>query len=223
MATQPTELTETDAWTKIGMTLAEILSQFFQTEVQATGVPEAMPDPAYASSITMSDVEHQIELGLGIIADMDSAAKIAELLFDDPEMAEDEEMIADIIAELANLAMGGLKTTFSKENFKFYSGIPQPHDLHSLYRFLNHYGTQSAAAFTDSTLGLIMIAGVKRKNPVRLPAHKLGEGMVLAEDFRTDAGLLLLPAGTRMTPNFAVRLARCGADRLIKVCVPGDE
>lgn len=214
------KLMASTAWENLAATLADTLSQFFQTAVSSVTLPDRMPDPAHASSITMSDVAHQIEMGVGMIADEASARKIAEDLFGDASLAEDEEMIADIIAELANLAMGGLKTSFSEEGFVFAGGIPKPHNLHGLQQFLAPYSSQRAASFSADNLGLIILVGLKRKHPIDVPADRLSEGMVLAEDFRAENGLTLLRSGTLLTASYAQRLGRCAGDRTIKVCDP---
>lgn len=220
MGTHTDEFIKTSAWHNFDATLTVVLSQFFQTEVVASTIPTALPDPAYASSISMSDIEHLIELGIGVIADTASAGKIAEQLFGDASMAEDEEMIADIISELANLAMGGVKTSFAREGFTFCSGIPEAQTLQSLHEFMSPYQGVVARAFTATELGLLMLTGVKPKSPKRIPTERLAEGMVLAEDYRTDAGLLLLHAGTRLSTSYVHRLVRCDPHRLVKVCIP---
>ena len=77
--------------------------------------------PVYAATIKLSGVEQKAELGLGIITDHQSVVRLAELLFGDASLAEDEEMLFDILSESANICMGDLKSAFVKD------GIPWAH------------------------------------------------------------------------------------------------
>jgi len=55
----------------------------------------------------------------------------------------------------------------------------------------------------------------------KVPASRLKEGMVLAENACSAAGLLLLPAGTRLSATASERLRELLGARTVLVCASG--
>jgi hypothetical protein len=55
-----------------------------------------------------------------------------------------------------------------------------------------------------------------------VPSSQLAEGMILAHDVRTEAGILLAPSGCRLTGTTAAKLAKMLGPRFfVEVAPPG--
>ena len=66
--------------------------------------------------------------------------------------------------------------------------------------------------------GLSFTASIISRQNQRVTAHTLREGMVLARDLKNEAGVLLIPAGTRLTSSTVDRLTKLlGATFLVEV------
>jgi hypothetical protein len=61
----------------------------------------------------------------------------------------------------------------------------------------------------DAQAGRIaLVAETRAKENQRISAADLSEGMVIVREVRSEAGLLLVPAGSRLTSSTAAKLAQ---------------
>jgi hypothetical protein len=150
----------------------------------------------------MSLAGDQIELRVSIVVDEAALQWIKTTLLCDPEAST--AAADDALRELANTAGGALKRAALSENVSLTTGIPITEPV-----------TPPSAAHACWTLALdgvgcrlAVIGEVRKRSNERVASSKLAEGMVLAHDVRTEAGILLAPAGTRLTVTTAAKLAK---------------
>jgi hypothetical protein len=122
----------------------------------------------------------------------------------------------DALRELANTASGTFKRAAACENIVFTTGLPVSGSKETFP------GNSSCWCLSlGSGLGCLALAVqiVERENQ-RVPASKLTEGMVLAHDLRNEGGILLVPAGSRLSGTSAARLAKMLGDSVYLEVAP---
>jgi hypothetical protein len=120
------------------------------------------------------------------------------------------------LRELANTAGGALKRAALAENIALTTGIPfsetpaptlQAHDCWTLK--------------LDTDDGCLALVGeIRERANQRVAASKLSEGMILAHDVRNESGILLAPAGSRLTATTANKLAQMLGPRFFLEVAP---
>ncbi len=196
------DLTALNVWKNIGCVVAEDLAQMAG---QSFSVCEGWPQHFTAdrsATIPMSLAGDQLELRVSIVLDTRSLSWLREALLGDPEAALDA--VDDALRELANTSGGAIKRAALGESVVLTTGLPV-----SDARASARPGGSCWSLNLDGGLGSIVVAvEIKRLQNQRVPASKLTEGMVLAHDIRNEAGMLLVPAGSRLTTTSALKLAK---------------
>ncbi|MBX7190725.1 MAG: response regulator [Sandaracinaceae bacterium] len=199
----PRELAEKNAYRRMADTIRRMVGEFVQKEF-AVGARPPEFQPALAREIALTSVSLVVELRIVLSVEQNVANELAVGLFGpDPDPA----LVEDTLAELANLAMGGVKASYAEEGVTLTSGLPSPIPLplvhvsgalaHREYFFVAEDGTRMA-----------LTVEVARCPTRRARSFELTEGMILASPVTNAAGVLLVPGGVRLTTVTIEKIAR---------------
>ena len=109
----------------------------------------------------------------------------------------------DALRELANTAGGALKRAALGEGITLTTGIPRDD---TAGRFPDKHACYTLKLAGDT--GCLAVVGeIRTRSNERISAAQLAEGMILAHDIRSEGGVLIVPAGSRLTATSANRLA----------------
>ncbi len=202
-AVKPTSpgLIELRAWDYLGDIIGDDLEAMLgrPLEIAARWLP--MTDSTQHATIAMSLPTDQVELCVSIVADTQTRTWLGQALLGDPDAPDDA--LDDVMRELANVAGGALKRAALVEGPVLSTGIPV--DGRSLPRRDSGARCWSIPLEGDAAIGVI--GEVRRRANRRIPARRLCEGMIVVGDVCNGSGILLLPAGTRLTSTTAERLS----------------
>lgn len=209
------DLTQLRAWANLGSIIADDLSQMAgQTLAVSEGWPKRFGGKLYNATLPMSLAGDQLEVRVSIVADEHSLGWIRAALLGDE--SADQAAADDALRELANTASGAFKRAAACENIVLTTGLPISGGKDSFP------GSSSCWSLSlGAELGCLALAVqiVERENQ-RVPASQLTEGMVLAHDLRNDGGILLVPAGSRLSGTSAARLAKMLGDSIYLEVAP---
>ncbi|HEY3255552.1 MAG TPA: hypothetical protein VGJ91_16450 [Polyangiaceae bacterium] len=203
------------SWRSLGPLVAEDLGAMagcpFAVEA---GFPAHLAPDAASASIPMSLAGDQLELRLSIVADPAALGWIRETLLGDS--TANDEATRDALRELANTAGGALKRAALTESITLTTGIPSNDSPNRapgkhLCWSLKLEGSEACLA---------VVGEIRSRSNERISAAQLAEGMVLAHDIRNAGGVLLVPAGSRLTATSATRLAAMLGPRYILEVAP---
>jgi hypothetical protein len=177
--------------------------------------PESFSSELRGATIPMSLADEQLELRVSIVVDAAALQWVKTALLGDPNAST--EAADDALRELANTAGGALKRAAFAENVSLTTGLPSTEP----------FGRPSAAqtcwtlTLDGSDCRLAVTGEARERKNERVLSSKLTEGMTLAHDVRTEAGILLAPAGSRLTVTTAAKLAKVlGPRAFIEVAPP---
>jgi len=196
------DVTTLRSWRTLGQLVAEDLGEMAGRPFTVSqGYPAQLNAEAPCASIPMSLAGDQLELRLSIVADAAAAKWIRETLLAD--VSAPDSSVRDALRELANTAGGALKRAALTESITLTTGIPRDD---SCARFPGK--CQCWSLKLDGDAGCLAVVGeVRTRSNERISAAQLTEGMVLAHDIRSEGGVLIVPAGSRLTATSANRLA----------------
>lgn len=201
------------AWQALGTTVADDLGQVAgQPFVVADGWPRRFPEVTRAASIPMSLAGDQLEVRVSIAVDTTTASWIRATLLGDP--SADAAAVDDVLRELANTSGGALKRSALSENIALTTGIPVNEQL-KVKDSPNCKCWTLSIEGTDATIAVI--GEVLAKENKRVAASQLCEGMIIAYDVHSEAGVLLVPAGSRLTSTTAAKLGKILGQRFLEV------
>lgn len=183
--------------------LAGAASQLLGLPAAIEQVERARP-PQFGSTIVLSSAADQLELRIAVGVDALSARMLAVHLFGD----EADDLVADMLNELANIFMGGLKTAFAAESIALTAGLPSQLPAEQVLRPEQVFKHQEVCMFAIQDATLVVHVGLRSKSNILLGYVDLRDGMVLAKDLFNARGLLLINGGTRLSLNMIERLAR---------------
>jgi hypothetical protein len=178
---------------------------------RATIREKPLPVAMQLATIPMTHPSAQLDLCVSIGADLHARRWLGIAMLGD-ETASDE-VLRDIMRELANIAGGALKRAVQHEQTTLITGLPLDSDL-----TLCGPGARYWEIETEDGGVIGLVADVRRRPNRRLPARRLIEGMVVVSDVCNGTGVLLLPSGTRLTSTTAERLSRLLDQTLVEVC-----
>jgi CheY-like chemotaxis protein len=208
------DLTKLQVWKTIGCVVADDLSQIAG---QAFSVNEGCPQRfsgCRSATIPMSLAGDQLELRVSLVVDPRSLAWLCEALLGDAAAAN--EAADDALRELANTAGGAIKRAALAESVVLTTGLPSSDATVAV--------PADHACWTlnlDGGLGAIaLIVELRARQNQRVAASKLTEGMIVAHDIRNEAGMLLVPAGSRLTSTSAIKLAQMLGPRFFLEVAP---
>jgi CheY-like chemotaxis protein len=209
------DLTQLRAWSNLGSIIADDLAQMAGQPLTVTeGWPKHFEGALYNATLPMSLAGDQLEVRISIIADERSLGWIRAALLGD----ENADLAAadDALRELANTASGTFKRAAACENIVFTTGLPVSGSKDA---FPGNSSCWCLSLGSDLVCLALAVQIVERANQ-RVPASKLTEGMVLAHDLRNDGGILLVPAGSRLSGTSAARLAKMLGDSVYLEVAP---
>jgi DNA-binding response OmpR family regulator len=209
------DLSQLRVWPNLGTIVADELSQMAGQALSVSdGWPRQFQGPLYHATLPMSLAGDQLEVRISIVVDAATLAWIRETLLGD--VNADQAATDDALRELANTASGAFKRAAACENIVFTTGLPVSGGNE---RFPGNSSCWSLSLSGDAGC-LALAVEVKERENQRVPASQLTEGMVLAHDLRNDGGILLVPAGARLTGTSAAKLARLLGDSIYLEVAP---
>jgi CheY-like chemotaxis protein len=198
-------------WNSIEELFAKVCGEYLGAPYQLVA-GTALPNAGSAgATIGLTDVEHELRVDLALFAPPASAASIAEAFCGDASMVDDE-LIRDVMLELANSGMGAMKAALYHDGFKFAASVPKAVAFASAQSFLANAEAKRLLMFRSETTVVHVIAVVRRTPRVRIKALGLREGMVTATNIMNEDGAIIMHAGTRLTETSADRLRRLMPD-----------
>jgi CheY-like chemotaxis protein len=209
------DLTQLRAWANLGSIIADDLSQMAGLPLAVTeGWPKHFDSKHCNATLPMSLAGDQLEVRVSIVADTQSVGWIRATLLGDENA--DQAATDDALRELANTASGAFKRAAACENIVLTTGLPISGGKES---FPGKSTCWSLALPGDLGCVALAVEIIERENQ-RVPASKLTEGMVLAHDLRNDGGILLVPAGSRLSGTSAAKLAKMLGDSIYLEVAP---
>jgi len=197
----PTVVEGLVAWQNLGDVIADDLESLLGRSLM---IEESWPEfgnSMQVAAISMTLASEQLELCISIAADARARKWLGENMLGDPDAPD--EALDDVMREMANLAGGALKRAALAEGPVLSTGIPV--DGRSLPE--QDSGARCWSVPIAHGMTIAVIGEVRRRANRRIPARRLIEGMVVVKDVVSHAGMLLLPAGTRLTSTTATRLS----------------
>jgi CheY-like chemotaxis protein len=207
-------VTNSSTWGALMDTLGGLLSE--STGIGwslATGRPI---DDTVRVSMSMISVRHLVEIDLCLYASIETGRALARSMLRDKSPTL--PVMRDLLRDLCNNLLGGLKTSLEKEGFDFTVSLADKGVPPGPREFADSLATVETHTFVACGVEVAMCIGVGRAPSAMVPTKCLRENMVLAEDVITDKGILVLPHGTRITSTTAERLARHLPKRTVRVC-----
>jgi len=192
---------ETRGWRFLGDVVADDLESMLCQRVKVTRRGACSDQAVRMASIPMVLSSEHVELFIAVRATREACAQLGENLLGDPDPAP--EMIDDVLREMANVAGGAVKRALLPEGIVLTTGLPIGGDADAAP------STTTARAWNLDAEGgavLTIVADVRPRSNFVVPTRTLCEGMVIVDDLRNAAGVLLLPGGTRLTSTTADRL-----------------
>jgi AmiR/NasT family two-component response regulator len=191
------------SWTGVEEILGKMCAEYLRAPFQLVAglVPPAAGSPG--ATVSLVDVEHELRIDLTFFAPVASARAIA-IAFCGDESLVDDDVMRDVILELTNSGMGAVKGAFLNDGFKFAGSTPKAKvftDLPSL-----HQGAEARRMLTYRFVHAVL--AVRPTPRIRVKANMLREGMIVAVDVINEAGVLMVPGGTRLTETAAERIRR---------------
>ncbi|GEM_PF-5518430 len=196
-------VTRSAAWANMAANLAQASATFLTLPGVIAPADHAAPI-VFASGILLSSVESELEARVTLGLDHRDATALAMHLFGESS----DELAADVLGEIGNIAMGALKTSFSAESFHFTGSLPKrlaPADV-AVFGASGQFVESFCVRLADARLH-VRIGIASTKNQI-IDMMKLREGMVLAKDLFNARGMLVLAGGTRLSSTTADKLQR---------------
>jgi len=207
-----TDIRSLQVWKCLGGHVAEDLWQMVGQSVDVEeGWPARFASSVRSATIQMSLASEQLEVRLTVAADDVTVDWIRSALLGDPNASNDA--VDDALRELTNTAGGAIKRAALAENVAFTIGLPKTNATAP--------AREGAATWRLTIEGgsgcLAVVAEIRSLGNQRVQASKLAEGMVIAHDVRNESGILLVPAGARLTATSAARLAKMLGSTFLEV------
>lgn len=185
----------------------------------ARSVPASLHEGAdgLGARITLLSVATHVEVRVSLALRTDHAKALANSLFG----CNDDDVAQEVVSELANIFMGGLKTSFSKDVLPFTGGLPElcSVDRLTVANASDRYQQVGGIEVGGGTLW-VHVAMRSRARRAVLPTA-LTEGMVLALDVLDARGAPLFDRGVRLSLNMIDTVRqRASPTRAIEVILP---
>ncbi len=208
------DITQLQCWKTLENVLAQDLSEILCSTLITRPFQEGLQHSTYAAEIPMTLTQNQAQVQIGIGLDKQSAAHIAQTLFEMPDPPA--EVVQDLLREFANTAGGAFKRCAEKsDQLDITTGLPcdvQPKSFQSsdCVEHKHFMLTDEADA-----LHVFIEVELRSKGLHTVKIADLKEGMVLSKDLLNASGMLLVRSGTRLTSSNVERLARLVPDHML--------
>jgi CheY-like chemotaxis protein len=211
----PSNLRGLEAWSGLGPLVARDLSEVAgKTFAVSKEWPARFTQGLRCATIAMSLAGEQVETRISIVADDIAVGWIKTALLGGADVNGDA--VDDALRELANTAGGALKRAALSENVALTTGIPFSETPRPALK--SHDCWTLKLDTEDGCLALV--AEIRERANQRVAASELSEGMILAHDVRNEGGILLAPAGSRLTSTTANKLAEMLGPRFFLEVAP---
>jgi len=210
----PVDVTRLQAWKDLGALVAEDLSQIAgQRFAICRGWPTHFRHGLRSATIPMSLAGDQLEVRVSIVVDVSTLTWVRDALLGDANA--NDEATDDALRELANTAGGAVKRAALAENITLTTGLPStdPSPLISDHPCWT-------LTLSGGNASVVVVGEIRNRENQRVPASQLTEGMIIAHDVRNEGGILLVPAGSRLTDTTAAKLAKMLGPRFFLEVAP---
>ena len=196
------DVSQLRAWKSLGSLVAEDLEQIAgQPFTVSAGAPKTFTQGIRSATIPMSLAGDQLEVRVSIVVDSTTLNWLKTAVLGDP--SANEEATNDALREFANTAGGAIKRAALCENVILTTGLPLNEQTPP---FPSNHPCWTLAL--DGGGCIVVVGEIRKRENQRVLASNLTEGMVLAHDVRNEGGILLVPAGSRLTGTSAAKLAK---------------
>ncbi len=187
------------SWGLLGTSAAEQLEEL--AGWRATSVHPlscAPPEVSHVGALVLSLPKEKAEVHVKLVADVAAERLLARRLLLDSCAPRDQ--CDDMLRELANVLGASVKRMLTAAHIDAAVGLPTNAPS------ANVPARSSRAWRLSRDVFLAVVVEVHSRCNLRLPASALVEGMVLVDDLRSEAGAVLVAAGTRLTSTTAERI-----------------
>jgi len=199
-------LTAISAWTSAESGLCSELADMLGYGLTPVPTHNAIDGSSLVSALTLSLASEQTEVFLAIGVDNGSAATLAEALFGSPDV--EPAAMKDMMRELANVAAGAFKRIAGTEGRVLTTGLPSESTVETVRQLSAIAHKAWVGTVEGSSLAIRFDLRLRAREPKRVRAAGLREGMVLAVDLRNPLGALLMPSGTRICETHLAGIRR---------------
>ncbi len=206
----------THAWTAVDDILRGMCAEYLQRPFNQVGGNVRVPHGCIGASISLTDVENELGLEISFVTTAATAKNVAAMFTGDPSIVDDD-VVKDVLLELANSGMGAVRAAFLSEEFRFAASPPKPLAAVSLPKLVERVEAKRVLTFRNGEDVVYVVVAVRSQGRIKLRATNLREGMVVASDITNDAGVLLVRAGTRLTETAASRVAKMVPNKEIEL------
>ena len=197
----------TRTWTAVDDLLRNMCTEYLQSPFEQIAGTFVVAPGCAASSIALTDVENELAMELTFLA-TPAAARVVAAMFTGDASIVDDEVVKDVLLELANSGMGAVRNGLLGENFRFAASTPKPAPPRAVDKLVAGVAASRMLTFKHGEATLHVVVAVRSQARIKVRGLLLKEGMVIATDILNDAGQLLVRAGTRLTETTAGRIAR---------------
>jgi CheY-like chemotaxis protein len=193
------EITRLQAWQKVDRSIMKDMSGLIG-QTLAPPAPTATVEPCVIGAqipLTLAAENTEVRLTVGV--DQASIPALCELCLGDP--GAPVEALRDVLREFANTAGGAFLRTASQEGVSLTSGLPVDLTADSFSVSEQGASQRFVVATRTGSVHVSFALEVLSRALRRVNVTQLTEGMVVARDLHTEAGAILVPAGTRLTSS----------------------
>lgn len=203
---EKTQLPRLQAWQSADRSIKRDISELVGQSMVPLSSSDALAGCVLGAQMPLSLASEQTEVRLTVAVDALAIPRLAELCLGDA--AAPEESVRDVLREFANTSGGAFVRAASQEGVILTHGLPA--DLKAAAFTLPRSGArqQFVLATRDGAIRVNFDLEILSKALRRVNVGQLTEGMVLARDLHTEAGAMLVPAGTRLTSTQIQKLGR---------------
>ena len=197
----------TRTWTSMDDLLRSMCAEYLQSPFEQIAGSFVVPPGCAASSIALTDVDNELAMELTFFATPPAAHVVAAMFTGDASIVDDD-VVKDVLLELANSGMGAVRNALLTEGFHFAAGAPKPAMARPVEKLVAGVAASRMLTFKHGGATLHIVVAVRSQARIKVRGLFLKEGMVIACDIVNDAGQLLVRAGTRLTDTTASRIGR---------------
>lgn len=195
-------LDQLSSWPLLGTSAAEQIEELAgwrPTAVHPLSRPP--PETSRIGALVLSLPKESAEVHVKLVVDAAAERLLASHLLLDSSAPRDQ--CDDMLRELANVLGAAVKRTLTAAKIDAVVGLPTNTPS------VNNVPARSSRGWRLShDFFLAFVVEVHARCSQRLPASALVEGMVLVDDLRSEAGAVLVGAGTRLTSTTAELIRR---------------
>jgi DNA-binding response OmpR family regulator len=196
------------AWNRVEETLSRMCAEYLQAPFQLVAGVASPPTGSPGATISLVDVVHELRMDLTFFAPAASAKAVAVAFCGGDASAVDDDIIRDVLLELANSGMGAVKSAFLNDGFKFAGSTPKARVFVDTASLVSGVEARRVLTYRSESSFIHVVVAVRSTPRVRVKAAALREGMVIAANITNDAGVLIVSAGTRLTETTVERIRR---------------